>query len=82
MGPRRADRGNQPRTIRVDKLERRRAQTAQPLRVDRVRPPRPIQKAKVTAQKSRRPGQGRPNKPQPTSRPRRGAGKRARAARG
>jgi hypothetical protein len=46
MGPRRADRGNQPRTIRVDKLERRRAQTAQPLRVDRVRPPRPIQKAK------------------------------------
>jgi len=45
MGRRRADRGNPPRTIRVDRLARRRAQTAERLRVDRVKPPSPIQKA-------------------------------------
>jgi hypothetical protein len=45
MGSREADKGRQPRSIRVDKLERVRANKAERLRSDKVKPINPVQKA-------------------------------------
>ncbi len=41
----RAGKGAQPRTIRVDRLERMRAQKAERIRIDKVTPPSPVRKA-------------------------------------
>ena len=43
MGSREANKGRQPRTIRVDKLERVRANKAERVRSDKVKPINPVQ---------------------------------------
>lgn len=42
---RRADRSTQPRTIRVDRLERMRTQKLERVRLEKVTPPSPVRKA-------------------------------------